>query len=458
MAEQLRLKPHQKDGVSHILSHEYAITGAGTGTGKTGMMVYASKMALADGKPVLNLVPNSIMEQTWEEYEAWTDPEWTREHVVQLHKMRQSERARLLRAVRPNQIVIASHEMMANKEVAAGLERHHWALTLVDEGSRFRNDSLRSHCLGRLRKLSGIRNVMSGTIVVRNRADLWFPGVFLKYGLFHDARGNPITQHDIFLRHFFEYDNENEEFLPDERPEHKAELDATINAITWRVQLSDVRDMPARTLTRRVVDMSAAQRRAYAELRDTLRLEIEREGDRDFKLRVRHYVTRIQRLQEIAAGFARNPSGDIYYIGSSKTDELGELLSDGAPTIVWSWWIPERDAILDRLRDLRIPVTRDRADFNAGKAQVIVMSPASGGYGTNLDRAERMIYHSLPWDLDLYIQSQERNWRLTTTLPKEIVHLVSRDSIDERVLGKLQAKASISERTMGRSDALSLLH
>jgi SNF2 family DNA or RNA helicase len=450
----LRLKPHQLDGVSHILSREYAITGAGTGTGKTGMMAWASKMALEELEPVMNIVPNSIMQQTLEEYEFWHGQEWARQHVVQLHSMAQKDRADLLRRTRRQHdiVVIASHEMLSNKEVAAALESRTWALTLVDEGSRFRNDSARSRALGRLRKVSGIRNVMSGTLVVRNRGDLWYPGVFLKQGLF-----SGITQREIFMRHFFTFDEETQEFTEKERPEHRAELDAIVNAITWRVQLSDVRDMPARTITRRVVDMSLAQRRAYAELRDTLTLEIEREDDKDFKLRVRHYVTRIQRLQEIAAGFARNASGDIYYIGSSKTEELGELLQDGTPSIVWTWWVPERDAVVDRLRNIHISVTRDRAYFNAGQAQVIVMSPASGGYGMNLDRAERMIYHSLPWDLDLYIQSQERNWRLTTTKPKEIVHLVSRDTIDERVLGKLIAKARISERAMGKSDALAFL-
>jgi SNF2 family DNA or RNA helicase len=95
--------------------------------------------------------------------------------------------------------------------------------------------------------------------------------------------------------------------------------------------------------------------------------------------------------------------------------------------------------------------------FMSGGVNVIVSQLAKGGYGLNLTRATRMIYHSLPWSLDVYLQSQERNVRLTTTAKHlEVVHLTTRDSVDEYVRNKLLNRADLS-RQITRSMALELL-
>jgi len=63
----------------------------------------------------------------------------------------------------------------------------------------------------------------------------------------------------------------------------------------------------------------------------------------------------------------------------------------------------------------------------------------------------------LPWDLDVYSQSQERNMRLTTTASSlEIVHLLIRGSVDEYVRNRLLDKAGMS-RQLSRSQALEML-
>jgi SNF2 family DNA or RNA helicase len=92
-----------------------------------------------------------------------------------------------------------------------------------------------------------------------------------------------------------------------------------------------------------------------------------------------------------------------------------------------------------------------------GDVDVFVSQLAKGGYGLNLTRATRMIYHSLPWSLDVYLQSMERNMRLTTTADRlEVIHLVTRNSVDEYVRSKLIERADISSQ-MTRSMALELL-
>jgi SNF2 family DNA or RNA helicase len=134
------------------------------------------------------------------------------------------------------------------------------------------------------------------------------------------------------------------------------------------------------------------------------------------------------------------------------------------PTIIWYWWTPELKLIEAKLASAGLPFitftkagdgSRDR--FMRGEANIYISQLAKGAYGLNLTRATRMIYHSLPWDLDAYLQSQERNMRLTTTADHlEIEHLVVKGTVDEYVRQKLLAKAGIS-RALSKSDALAML-
>jgi len=170
-------------------------------------------------------------------------------------------------------------------------------------------------------------------------------------------------------------------------------------------------------------------------------------------------------LQEITSGFARNIDGDVAYLPSAKTTEMIDLIETDPdkPTIIWGWWVPEMEAIASALEKHRIPYVRfgedDHAvqEFMSGNVNVFLSQLAKGAYGQNLTRAERMIYHSLPWSLDLYLQSQERNMRLTTTADHlEIIHLATRRSVDEYVRAKLLARADVSAQ-LTKSQALELL-
>jgi SNF2 family DNA or RNA helicase len=221
--------------------------------------------------------------------------------------------------------------------------------------------------------------------------------------------------------------------------------------------------MPERSVYVHRVDLTGPQATAYHELRDTLRLTIERLTDDEFSLHVKTYVSSLQRLQEIAAGFARNTDGDVVtFASSAKTNETLSILADepGVPTIVWTWWRPELDGVVRELSRAGYSVCtleRDgRERFIAGAADVLVAQLASGGYGLNLERADRMIYHSLPWDLEIYLQSQDRNYRMTSTHAKTIYHVLANKTVDERVRTRLNEKAGTA-KALSRSEALEML-
>lgn len=455
----LKILKHQRRALRVIASKEYELIEYGTGTGKTRIIVDACRLLVEVGDlPAIVCVPNSLIDQTYDQFIEWAGTRWTERHVMRLGTGKSIENRRVELKRGRSSIYLLSHEALSYKEIREAIYYRYWAAAFVDEGSRFRNYSKRTVTLKALGAKSRSRYVFTGRLMVRTPADVFYVMNFLKPGLFN------TYNREVFVREYCTVGGYMGNQATGIRPEKLGQLKAIMDAHTIRCELRDIREMPTRELSIRRVDMLPAQRKAYHEMRDTLALEIERLGEPEFNSKAKTYATRLQRLQEIAAGFARNIEGDIITLPSPKTLETMAVLEDSpdTPTIVWYWWIPERDRIAIELKRRKLNFSifgfpNAQTDFQTGKTNIFLAQLARGGYGLNLPRAIQMIYHSLPWDLDTYLQSQERNVRLNTTAKYlSIIHMVARDTADEYVRSKLLDKAGIS-MLMSKSQALELL-
>lgn len=454
--------------VEEVCNREFLLVEFGTGTGKTRIYVESIDIMVRSGDtPILLLVPNSLMEQTVEQFEYWLGEAWVEKHLKILGPPRKIERRREALKRGNDDVYILSHESLSYGDIREALAYRKWAAVIVDEGSRFRNHSGRTRTLMMLQSRSATRYVFTGRLQVKTPSDIFYVMNFLDKGLFG------TMNRAIYINNFCLIGGYMGREPIDVRPEKLEELRTIMNERTIRCELRDLRKLPKRVLQVYRVDISADQRKAYEQMRIALKVEIERTGEPEFRSQCKTYATRLQRLQEISAGFARNIDGEVVSLPSPKTREMVEILSDTPeiPTIVWYWWTPERDRIATMLSKAKIPyrifgAKGARQDFESGKVNVFIAQLAKGGYGLNLPRAIRMIYHSLPWDLDVYLQSQERNMRLTTKTPGrrkdgtkgflEVIHLLVRNSVDEYVRMKLLTKAGISEK-ISKSQALEML-
>jgi SNF2 family DNA or RNA helicase len=405
------------------------------------------------GGRTLILVPNSILTQFAQDSLRWlqtgtlgrlsllSGANTIKERVAAISKWTQG-------------ILLLSHESLQFKAVADALKKLRFTAVLVDEATRFRHGNTnRTRALLAISKRAKRFFLASGTPVVKNPLDIWLPMKMI------DPKWCGITHKDLFVQEFcVTKEGYGGRPIPvDVRPEKKALLDSLLDRHRITCSLSDVRELPERLVSVRRVELSAEQRRAYNELKDTLALELKRTTDEAFSLEVQTYVARMLRLTEIAAGFARNIDGEVAYLKSSKTDELVELLQDSTPTIVWTWWRPEQLLVGSALKKADIPWTNDPQEFHHGRGQVLLMQMAKGGFGLNVLRAERMVYHSLCWDLETFLQSMERNNRLNTEHERlYVVHLIAAGTIDEKIHARLTDKAKMAGK-LSRVDALSLL-
>lgn len=452
---------HQERAINEVMDRQALLVEYGTGTGKTRVYVEAIEALLVAGEaPGLVLVPNSLIEQTRDEFVMWLGIEWTSRNLMILDGSLTIDQRRHHLRFGKKPMYLLSHEAMSYKMIREGLAGRRWAWVFLDEASRFRNYSNRTRTLIQLGKRATSRYALTGNLAPRVSSDVWYVMNWLTPGLFGTTNRQIFTTSYCLLGGW-----EGREPIAI-RPDKLAEFRSIMDANRISCDLGDVRDLPERVLHVHHVTMPDEARRAYVTLQETLRLEIERVDDELFRSHVKTYATRLQRLQEITSGFARNLDGEVVYLPSGKTHALLELLEDepDTPTVIWYWWIPERVAICNALDKRRIPYvvfdgSADRSveTFMSGRVNVFVSQLARGGYGLNLTRATRMIYNSLPWSLDVYLQSQERNMRLTTTADHlEIVHLTTRRSVDEYVRNRLLERADISAQ-LTRSQALELL-
>lgn len=462
MAKTLTLSPHQERALDVMAGELTKLVEFGTGTGKSAVMVRAAKLFTQNGEgPGVMIVPNSLLDQMYEQFELWAGEDWTDRNVCLLDRTRTIyQRRQELRAAH-KQVYLLGTEALSYPQIREGLTRHRWGWVIIDEASRYRNWSKRTGTLKLLGSRANSRYAFTGNLIVRNPSDCFYVTDWLEPGCWG------TRQRDAFVKKYFLLGGFSGIEPVGLRPDMARDFLATYNTMRIHCELRDVRTLPDRVLEQRKTALSGPQQRAYAQMRTELRVMIERVGEPEFHSKASTYATRLMRLQEIASGFTRNTDGEYVLLPSPKTREMVETLLDDpeTPTIIWYWFRPENELIQRELTKAGLPFSwfgnkNARQDFQSGKVNIFLAQMAKGGFGLNLQRATRMMYHCLPWDLDVYTQSQERNMRLDTPDPKkgflEIIHYTVENSCEEYVRDRLIGKANMS-RKFSRSQALELL-
>ncbi|MBQ3458261.1 MAG: DEAD/DEAH box helicase, partial [Synergistaceae bacterium] len=112
--------------------------------------------------------------------------------------------------------------------------------------------------------------------------------------------------------------------------------------------------------------------------------------------------------------------------------------ANGQPVLVAYWFKHDRERIMKRFPEAR---DLDVKSWNAGKMSIALMHPASAGHGLNIQEGGHiLIWFGLTWSLELYQQTNARLWRQGQTQAVTIHHIITRDTVDSRVLSALAKK------------------
>ena len=150
------------------------------------------------------------------------------------------------------------------------------------------------------------------------------------------------------------------------------------------------------------------------------------------------------KLLQMANGAVYDDNGTVVPIHDVKLDALEEIVeaNDGNNLLVFYSYQHDLDRIAARFPNARVfGGPGDVDDWNAGRIPMLLCHPASCGHGLNLQQGGHIIvWFGLTWSLELY---QQANARLPRPGQKEsviVMHLICRDTVEEKVLSALQEK------------------
>jgi superfamily II DNA or RNA helicase len=176
------------------------------------------------------------------------------------------------------------------------------------------------------------------------------------------------------------------------------------------------------------------------------------------------------RLRQAACHPALLPGQDA--ASSSKVDTIVELLgviaAEDGKALVFSQWTSLLDLLEPHLRSAGIAFTRldgstrDRAgvvaSFQAPDGPpVLLISLKAGGTGLNLTAADHVFLCDPWWNPATEDQAADRAHRIGQDRPVLVYRVVSKDTVEERILALQDQKRAIADAALGEADRAATL-
>jgi SNF2 family DNA or RNA helicase len=154
------------------------------------------------------------------------------------------------------------------------------------------------------------------------------------------------------------------------------------------------------------------------------------------------------KLLQFANGAVYDEAKAVHEVHEMKLEALEEIreAANGRPLLVAVAFRHDAARILKRFGkkiDARVlDGQKDIDDWNAGRVDMLILHPASGGHGLNIQHGGNyVIWFGLNWSLELYKQLIARLWRQGQKAKQVFIYrLIAAGTIDERVVSSLAEK------------------
>jgi SNF2 family DNA or RNA helicase len=163
-------------------------------------------------------------------------------------------------------------------------------------------------------------------------------------------------------------------------------------------------------------------------------------------------LSRLLRLQQITSGYLPVEEGQATQIGTEKRDELADILQDldeREPVAVFCRFRHDLDQVKAAVEasGRKYAELSGRANelkaWQDGEADVLGVQIQAGKEGVSMVRARYCIYYSIGYSLGDYEQSLARLQRPGQTSQVTYIHLVARDTVDEKVYDALEKRKEV---------------
>ncbi len=232
--------------------------------------------------------------------------------------------------------------------------------------------------------------------------------------------------------------------------------------ILRRLKQQVLTELPPKTERVWPAEMERPQRQVYLSAIKDLRRQLSGSGKLTGRQRMT-VLTHLTRLRQICCDPRLCCEG---YTGQSgKLDACMELLREasagGHKVLLFSQFTSMLALIRQRLEEEDIPhyvlqgstPKEERARlvdlFNRDKTPVFLISLKAGGVGLNLTGADMVIHYDPWWNLAVENQATDRAHRIGQKNPVQVVRLIAKDTIEEKILAMQESKWLLAEQVVG---------
>ena len=276
---------------------------------------------------------------------------------------------------------------------------------------------------------------LTGTPSSNGLMDLWAEFRLLDLG---ERLGRYITRYRLA---YFTPDKRNAQVVFSYKPLPGAEerIYDKIDDITISMRAADYLKLPSLVMNMVVVEMGEKEKDLYDNLCDDMVVSL---GDNEID--AVNAASLSNKLLQMANGAVYGEEQSVHHIHDEKLNALEDLIesANGKPVLVAYWFKHDLARIKAKFPFVReIKTDADIRAWNRGEIEVGVIHPASAGHGLNLQTGgSTLIWFGLTWSLELYQQTNARLYRQGQKNTVVIHHIVTKGTIDERVLKALEKK------------------
>lgn len=392
---------------------------------------------------ILIIAPKKVAEDTWQvEAQKWQHLQDFRVVGV-LGSATQRENA----LATPADIYVINRE---NTQWLVQYYGRNWPFDTVvlDESSSFKN-----HQAKRFRALRTVRPrinrliELTGTPNPHGLMDLWSQVFLLDGG---QRLGRTVS---VYRDMYFVPDKRNRTTIFSYAPKDGAEqeIHRLISDICISMKAADYLDLPDFITEDVPVVLDDKAKKAYRKLEREAVLQIDEDT-----ITANTAAALSGKLLQLCNGSVYGEDHEVIPVHDCKIEAFLEVVEQlkGQHALVCYYFNHDRDRLLQALdkTGLRVRVYkdyRDKEDWNAGNIDILLVHPASCGYGLNLqDGGHYLIWFGLTWNLEEYLQMLKRLHRQGQKFPVTSIRLIVKGGRDEDVIQSLEAKDDAEERLL----------
>ncbi len=443
---QTQLRPYQEEGFRWMV--RLAAWGAGAcladdmGLGKT-IQAIAMLLYRAHEGPALVVCPASVLPN-------WVNELYKFAPSLQVKQIAGSKRHDMLKAAGPFDVVLITYGILQSEDELLSLIP--WNTVVLDEAHTIKNYQTKTSKAA-MALQAGFRLILTGTPVQNHLTEIWNLFNFINPGL--------LGSLPYFNKQFTTPVIYNAESTV---TKHLRKIVAPF--MLRRTKTAVLDELPEKTEIVKMISLSPEESAFYEALRLKAVENIKRYSKDKTSKHNLNTLTEIGKLR-MAACNTQMIDTEIR-IPSSKLavfiEIVKELIDNNHRALVFSQYVKHLDLVRLALDELNvsycyldgstpIPV-RERVvkEFQAGAGSLFLISLKAGGTGLNLTAADYVIHLDPWWNPAIEEQASDRAYRIGQTRPVTIYRLVTRHTIEEKIIALHNNKRDLADRLLEGSD------